>query len=85
MLGWFISGAQCAAATTMSTSAATPPGFFFSSSTGPSTVLVLVLGNELLCGLCASPVRSGGDGAAEVSSCDGGLVDCEGSNCEVEV
>ena len=36
-----------------------------SSLTGPSTVLLFVLGNELLCGDCAPVVESGGVGAAE--------------------
>ena len=39
---------------------------------GPSTVLVLVLGRELVCGDCVSSVSKGGVGAAEVSSREGG-------------
>ncbi len=35
--------------------------------TGPSTVLVLVLGIELLCGDCASVFDKGGVGAADAS------------------
>ena len=44
----------------------------FRSPIGPSTVLVFVLGSELLWGDCVSSVKSGGVGAAEVSRCDGG-------------
>lgn len=33
----------------------------------PSRELALVLGREILCGDCASPVKSGGVGAADVS------------------
>ena len=39
---------------------------------GPSTVLVLVLGKELVWGDCVSSVSKGGVGAAEVSNCEGG-------------
>ena len=38
------------------------------SPMGPSTVLLFVLGSELLCGDCVSSVSRGGVGAAEVSS-----------------
>ena len=39
---------------------------------GPSTVLVFVLGAELLCGECASSAMSGGVGAAEESRLESG-------------
>ena len=73
------------ASTTISNSVATPLEFFLACSTGPSTVLLLVLGKELLCGLCASPVRSGGVGKAEVSRFEGGLVGWDVSKCELQV
>ena len=40
----------------------------FRSPIGPSTVLVFVLGRELLCGDCVSSVSRGGVGTTEVST-----------------
>ena len=45
---------------------------------GPPTELALVLGTLLLCGDWPSPVKSGGDGAAEVEvSIGGGITEFE--------
>lgn len=59
---WGLSG-QVVVATSIST---VPSALAFRSPTGPSTVLLFVLGNELLWGDWASLVRGGGVGATEV-------------------